>query len=294
MSLRSMTGHGQGTASASGILVSVEISSVNRKQLDVSIGLPRSLGALEPRVQEEVQKWLSRGRVTGEVNVQLSPAARREAVCVDAELAGAYLRELRSAAKRLHLTDDFQGSALLSLPDVVRFEQPAASSDVAWPLVEKALKQALARLLKMREREGKALQKDMARRLTWISSVVTRIRRVAPAVSTRYAEKLRARLREAGFLAETGDERLLKEVALFADRSDVTEEMTRLESHIAQAHKMMESSEPVGRSLDFLVQEMFRETNTIGSKANDGDVVKEVVELKAELERIREQVQNIE
>lgn len=289
-----MTGHGRGTASASGILVSVEVSSVNRKQLDVSIGLPRSLSALEPRVQEEVQKWLSRGRVTGEVDVQLSAAARREAVCVDAELAGAYLGELRRAAKKLRLDDDFRGSALLSLPDVVRYEQPVASSDEAWPLVEKALKQALERLLKMREREGKALQKDMAGRLSGISATVARIRRFAPMVSTRYAEKLRARLREAGFMAETGDERLLKEVALFADRSDVTEEMTRLESHVAQAHKLMESSEPVGRSLDFLVQEMFREANTIGSKANDGDMVKEVVGLKAEVERIREQVQNIE
>lgn len=294
MSLRSMTGHGRGTASASGILVSVEVSSVNRKQLDVSIGLPRSLSALEPRVQEEVQKWLSRGRVTGEVDVQLSAAARREAVCVDAELAGAYLGELRRAAKKLRLDDDFRGSALLSLPDVVRYEQPVASSDEAWPLVEKALKQALERLLKMREREGKALQKDMAGRLSGISSTVGRIRRFAPMVSTRYAEKLHARLREAGFLAETGDERLLKEVALFADRSDITEEMTRLESHVAQAHKLMESSDPVGRSLDFLVQEMFREANTIGSKANDGDIVKEVVGLKAEVERIREQVQNIE
>lgn len=294
MSLRSMTGHGRGTASASGILVSVEVSSVNRKQLDVSIGLPRSLSALEPRVQEEVQKWLSRGRVTGEVDVQLSAAARREAVCVDAELAGAYLGELRRAAKKLRLDDDFRGSALLSLPDVVRYEQPVASSDEAWPLVEKALKQALERLLKMREREGKALQKDMAGRLSGISATVGRIRRFAPMVSTRYAEKLHARLREAGFLAETGDERLLKEVALFADRSDITEEMTRLESHVAQAHKLMESSDPVGRSLDFLVQEMFREANTIGSKANDGDIVKEVVGLKAEVERIREQVQNIE
>lgn len=294
MSLRSMTGHGRGTASASGILVSVEVSSVNRKQLDVSVGLPRSLSALEPRVQEEVQKWLSRGRVTGEVDVQLSAAARREAVCVDAELAGAYLGELRRAAKKLRLDDDFRGSALLSLPDVVRYEQPVASSDEAWPLVEKALKQALERLLKMREREGKALQKDMAGRLSGISATVGRIRRFAPMVSTRYAEKLHARLREAGFLAETGDERLLKEVALFADRSDITEEMTRLESHVAQAHKLMESSDPVGRSLDFLVQEMFREANTIGSKANDGDIVKEVVGLKAEVERIREQVQNIE
>ena len=294
MSLRSMTGHGHGTASARGILVSVEISSVNRKQLDVSVGLPRSLGALEPRVQEEVQKWLSRGRVTGEVNVQLSPAARREAVCVDAELAGAYLAGLRRVAKKLKLEDDFRGSALLSLPDVVRYEQPAASSDQAWPLVEKALREALERLLKMREREGRNLQKDIARRLDGISAAVTRVRRFAPAVSARYAERLRARLREAGFLAETGDERLLKEIALFADRSDITEEMTRLESHVAQAHKLMESSEPVGRSLDFLVQEMLRETNTIGSKANDGDIVKEVVGLKAELERIREQVQNIE
>ena len=294
MSLKSMTGHGRGMASANGVKVEVELSSVNRKQLDISISLPRSLTALEPLVVEEIHKVLSRGRVTGEVVIRLSSLARQNAVCVDEALAKAYVEELRRTARRLKLNDDFGGSLLLSLPDVVRYEQPTDAAEKAWPIVARALKDALNSLARMRTREGATLQKDMEQRLAKIVNALERIRKQAPAVAEHYRDKLQARLQAAGFTMEASDERMLRELALFADRSDITEEITRFDSHVKQARQLMQSAEPVGRSLDFLAQEMFREVNTMGSKANDSAIIKDVVALKAELERIREQVQNIE
>ena len=289
-----MTGHGRGTASANGVKVEVELSSVNRKQMDVSVSLPRSLAALEPLVYEEIHKSLSRGRVTGEVVVRLSTHARQKAVCVDEALAETYLAELRKAAKRLKLKDDFNGSLLLNLPDVLRYEQPIDAAEKAWPMVSKALKAALKALIQMRTREGAALQKDIEQRFGKIGAALERIKKQAPSVTESYREKLQARLKAAGFAVESSDERMLRELALFADRSDITEEVTRFDSHIKQARQLMQAAEPVGRSLDFLAQEMFREGNTMGSKANDSGILKDVVALKAELERIREQVQNIE
>ena len=294
MSLKSMTGHGRGMASANGVKVEAELSSVNRKQMDVAVSLPRSLAALEPLVYEEVHKSLSRGRVTGEIVIRLSTQARKEAVCVDDALAETYLAELRKAAKRLKLKDDFSGSLLLNLPDVLRFEQPIDAAEKAWPIVSKALRAALKALIQMRTREGSSLQKDLDQRFGKISVALDRIKKQAPSVTEHYREKLQARLKAAGFTLESSDERMLRELALFADRSDITEEITRFDSHIKQARQLMQSTEPVGRSLDFLAQEMFREVNTMGSKANDTGILKDVVALKAELERIREQVQNIE
>ena len=294
MSLLSMTGHGRGTASANGVKVDVELSSVNRKQMDVSISFPRPLAALEPRVVEEIHRSLSRGRVNGEIVIRLSSQARRKAVCVDDALAETYLTELRKSAKRLKLKDDFNGSLLLNLPDVLRYEQPTDAAEKAWPLVNKALKAALKALIQMRAREGMTLQKDLEQRLEKIGLALERIKKQAPFVTEHYREKLQARLKAAGFTLESSDERMLRELALFADRSDIAEEVTRFDSHIQQARQLMQSTDAVGRSLDFLLQEMFREVNTMGSKANDTEILKDVVALKAELERIREQVQNIE
>lgn len=294
MSLKSMTGHGRGAAAVSGVKVEVELSSVNRKQADVSIRLPRSLEVLEPRVEEEVHRVVSRGRVTGEVFIRTSEVARRKGVRVDEGLARTYLRAIRKTGRRVGLEDDLRASLLLALPDVVRYEQPTEDADRIWPIVQKALRGALKNLVQMRVREGAALQEDLAARFRKMAARVQSVRKRAPGVVANFRKKLLARLQAAGFTMQSSDERLLRELAFFADRSDITEELTRLDSHIRQAHKLMQSREPAGRSLDFLAQEMLREANTMGSKANDSEIVKDVVALKAELERIREQVQNIE
>ena len=192
MSLLSMTGHGRGVASSNGVKVDVELSSVNRKQLDVSISLPRSLAALEPQVVEEIHRALSRGRINGEIAIRLSSQARRKAVCVDDALAETYLTELRKAAKHLKLKDDFHGSLLLTLPDVLRYEHPTDVAEKAWPLVSKALKAALKALLQMRTREGLALQKDLEQRLEKIELALERIKKQAPFVTEHYRDKLQA------------------------------------------------------------------------------------------------------
>lgn len=294
MALRSMTGYGRGQATAEGIHVSVELSSVNRRQLDLHINLPRSLSILEARIAEDVHQVIHRGRITGEVNVSESSQLRRKSIRVDEDLAEAYLDALRATAKKFKLQDDFGGTLLLQLPDVVHYEQIEEDVDRIWPVLQKALRKALRDLVRMRNREGKALQEDLEGRMERLAGLVDEIRGEAPKVTGRYRASLQERLAQAGVELAADDDRLLREIVLFADRSDIAEELTRLESHMKQVRRMMRSREATGKSLDFLAQEMFREINTIASKANDGFIVRRVVNFKAELERFREQVQNIE
>ena len=294
MSLRSMTGYGRGAASQDGLHVEVEISSVNRKQLDVLVNLPSALRLLESRVQDELAKELARGRVVVEVAVRGSDSVRRKAIRVNEELADAYLKELRPAAKRLKLKDDLSAHLLLTLPGVLHHESIEEDVHRIWPILHRALKQAIFELLKMRSREGAALAKDLGVRLGRMKKELQAILKRAPQVAGRYRESLLARLKTAGLDLAGDDERLLRELVLFAEKSDITEETTRLDSHIKQAVDLLQSKDPSGKPLDFLAQEMYREINTIGSKANDAHIARHVVNFKTELERLREQAQNVE
>ena len=291
----SMTGRGTGAAAGRLARVEVELSSVNRKQLDVDVGLPRFLSSFESRVQELVQGRLSRGRVTGEIRVTWAEAAQAAGARVDLGLARATVTALRAAAKKLGLPDDLKASALLSLPGLVALEHGERDLEALWPSVRKALDAALAKLQAMRKKEGAALGRDLQGRLATLRTLVGEIAARAPRVAETYRANLLKRIAAALPDADlAGDERLLKEVALFADKADVAEELVRLDSHFRQADGLLKTGGVAGRTLDFLVQEMGREINTIGSKANDGDVARRVVACKAELERFREQVQNIE
>ena len=295
MSLMSMTGRGTGTATGRLARVEVELSSVNRKQLDADVGLPRFLASFESRIQEKIQQRLSRGRVTGEIRVTWAEAAQASGARVDLGLARSTVAALRAAAKKLGLPDDLKASSLLSLPGVVAFEHGEKDIEALWPAVEKALTEALSKLQSMRRKEGAALERDLRARLGTLRKLVGEIAERAPGVAATYRVNLRKRIGEAlpgADLAE--DERLLKEIALFADKSDITEERVRLDSHLAQAEGLLKAGGVAGRTLDFLAQEMGREINTIGSKANDGGIARRVIAGKAELERFREQVQNIE
>lgn len=294
VSLKSMTGCGRGSLFADGIKIEVEVSSVNRKQLDVSINLPRALSVLESRVYEEVHGALTRGRVSVEVLLHRSTRNLVQSIRIDEQLAGAYVKALRKTAKKLNLRDDLGGSLLLTLPDVLKYEQLEEETESVWPLIRKALQRALCKLMEMRVREGKELQRDLQERFGRLSRSLDHITRRAPEVTEKYRVGLMERLEKAGVVTQTDDEKLLREMAFFADRSDFTEEVTRLKSHFKQAAVLMKGNGTAGRSLDFLVQEMLREINTLGSKANDSEVSKQVVFFKTELERIREQVQNIE
>ena len=293
MGVLSMTGYGRGVAVGGGYRVDVELSSVNRRQFEAIVNLPRDFSALEPRIQELLQRSIQRGRVTVRVDVQRSGPAQRAAVQVDEPLAGAYVQALRHAGRRLGLSGDLEVGMLLDLPGVVRFVAPADEVDSVAPVLERALARALRGLLAMRTREGAALRRDLEKRLGRLRRLRTQIEKRAPQAIAHHRQALRERLRQADVSAES-DDRLLRELALFADRLDISEELVRLLSHLQQAETLLRATDAAGRPMDFLVQELFREINTIGSKAGDAAITRHAVDFKAELERLREQVQNVE
>ena len=202
---------------------------------------------------------------------------------------------MRALQKELGAPGEITIDTILSAPGVMRPPEDGVESERAWPAIQRALTTALEELIKMREREGTHLAKDLGKRIATARRSVERVQKQAPEVVKRYQEQLRERIKNAGLeMPGVEDERLLKEIVYFADRSDISEELTRLQSHFQQFDDCVKSKEPVGRTLDFLAQEMNREVNTIGSKANDSMISREIVTLKAELEKFREQVQNVE
>lgn len=290
-----MTGYGRGECASNGLKITVEVSSVNRRQSEISVNLPRELEVLEAQVRDEVNKMVSRGRLTVRIGKQSSGKNGADKAQINTALAKTYVREFTQLAKDLKLAGPVTLDLLLRAPGVLQAEPEFAEAEEVWPAVEKSLKTALATLVKMREREGSNLAKDLSERMNTIRKCWQKISKQAPEAQVRYREQLRQRIKNAGLEMPTiDDERMLKEVVLFADRSDVSEELTRLQSHFQQFEDCLKSKEPVGRTLDFLAQEMNREVNTIGSKANDALISREVVVLKAELEKFREQVQNVE
>ena len=289
-----MTGYGWGEGAQDGFKVTVELSSVNRKQGEISINLPRELEVLEAQIRDEIHRRIARGRLTARVSLH---AAENEAARahLNKPLAQAYARELARLAKELHLEGSVSLDLLVRAPGVLQTNEEMADAEDFWPSVEKALQQALAMLVKMRQREGAHLEKDLRGRIAAMRKSVSCVQKQAPLVQKRYREQLLERIKNAGLdTMAIDEERLLKEVVYFADRSDISEELTRLESHFQQFDDCLKSKEPIGRTLDFLAQEMNREINTIGSKANDSLISREVVTLKTELEKFREQAQNVE
>jgi uncharacterized protein (TIGR00255 family) len=214
---------------------------------------------------------------------------------LNTSLAKAYAKEIAKLGRELHLSDPVSLDLLLRAPGVLRTEDEIADAESIWPVVQKSVIRALEAMVKMRQREGTHLAADLQARIKTMRQSVVQIGKRAPDMVKHYQEQLRQRIRNAGLeLPANDDERLLKEVIYFADRSDITEEVTRLQSHFQQFRDCLKSKEPVGRMLDFLAQEINREVNTIGSKATDNQISREVVCLKAELEKIREQIQNVE
>ena len=293
--MKSMTGYGRGECSQDGFKITVELSSVNRRQTEISMNLPRELETLEAQIRDVINRYIARGRLT--VRLSLHAGAGRESVRLhlNAPLAKAYALELNRLARQLKLSGTATLDQLVRAPGVFQTDEQIAEGENLWPAVRQALRKALSAMIKMREREGEHLAQDLAKRVKVMRQAARAIRRQAPTVARRYREHLVERIKSAGLEAPAADDdRLLKEVVYFADRSDITEELTRLQSHFQQFDDGLKSRKPVGRMLDFLAQEMNREVNTIGSKANDSLISREVVTIKAELERFREQVQNVE
>jgi uncharacterized protein (TIGR00255 family) len=293
--MKSMTGYGRGDCSKDGFKVTVELSSVNRKQTEISVNLPRELELLEAQIRDLINRHIARGRLTVRVSLHAGTGNSSARLHLNVPLAKAYARELGRLAKQLGLPGPVTLDQLARAPGVLQTDEELAVEEDLWPAAEKALKQAISQMVRTREREGAHLAQDLTRRIAVMRKATDRIQRHAPAVAERYRQQLVERIKSVGLEAPPADdERLLKEVVYFADRSDISEELTRLQSHFLQFDDCRKSKEPVGRMLDFLAQEMNREINTIGSKANDRLISREVVTLKAELEKFREQAQNVE
>jgi uncharacterized protein (TIGR00255 family) len=291
--MRSMTGYGRGEFSRDGSKVVIEVRSVNRRQAELNLRLPRDLEALEARIRDVANASFARGRCDLIASLERPEAATQARV--NQSLAMAYAAQFTALRQQLNLREEVSLEVLSRCPGVLESPQSEVDPETMWPLIEPALKQALSAFNEMREREGTHLADDLSLRIQEMRAAHQRVRTQAPEVGRRFREQLLQRIRSAGLDGiSMDDERLLKEVVLFADRSDISEELARLESHFAQFDACKKATDAVGRKLDFLAQEMNREVNTIGSKANDALISADVVLLKTELERFREQAQNVE
>jgi uncharacterized protein (TIGR00255 family) len=290
--MKSMTGYGRATASLAGGTLAVQVSSVNRRSLDLSVKLPPDWDALEAEIGEAVRKVAARGKV--HVGIEFASANARDALSWDDARVGAVLDRLAALADTRQMHFEPTAELLWQIAGAQRVSVEKPSADIARKIVLAALGEALVGFAQMRSKEGGALLADFDQRIAVCRSHVDAVAARAPLVAPAYRAQLLKRLREAGLELNLEDERVLREIALFADRSDVTEEITRFRSHIDQLAALLKSGDEIGRKADFILQEMGREANTIGSKANDLAIAKSVIELKNELERIREQMANVE
>jgi uncharacterized protein (TIGR00255 family) len=287
-----MTGFGAGRGSAGGEELDLEIRSVNHKYCEVKVRLPRELSALEADAAKAVKERLARGGV--DVTVRRSGSAGAVAPRVDVSLAEAYARAFAEVKARLGLGGAVTLADVVAAEGVIRLEERPLDPDAAREALRAALAGALDALVAMRVREGEALGRDLAARLDAVEALVDRAAALVPRTVEHHRDRLAERVAELTRGIPLDPARLAQEVALFADRTDVTEEVTRMGSHLAQARALLGGAEPAGRKLDFLVQEMHREVNTIGSKSQSAEIAAIVVSAKAEIERLREQVQNVE
>ncbi len=290
-----MTGHGRGNATAEGWRITVECGSVNRKGIEISVALPKTISTLEQKIRETVQKRVNRGRVN--ITVLLESSGRNTAGqgVVDREAAHKALQEMKSLQEALALPGEITLDLLMRAPGVLRTPMDEVlSAEALWPSLQEALVQALDKMSAMRRKEGAHLVTDLLKRVKMLETLTKAIRGRVPAVLRQRRDHLRTRLEDLGFPLPANDPALARELAFMAERSDITEELTRLDSHFLQCREALEGKEPAGRTLDYLAQEMFREFNTLGNKAGDAAISQRVVQSKAELDRIREQVANLE
>ena len=287
-----MTGFGRGEAKGKWGTVVVEARSLNHRYLEVSSRMPASLVSLEDRIREAVSKKLKRGRVTLSVSFEKN-GEFGELARIDAKHAKRYHEILTSLKKELNLQGEVGIGDLLSLPDVVKVETAREEIQEIWSQVREALEKATDQLVEMREVEGKALTNDLSRRAVFIEKEVAKIAKRSPVVLRQYRARLSERIKELTTSGKVDRERLEQEVVFFAENSDITEEVTRIHSHLEAFQKALSMKEEVGRKLDFIAQELQREINTIGQKSRDFEISQSVIQIKGEIERIREQIQNV-
>lgn len=291
--IRSMTGYGSAKGEAAGLSLSVELKSVNNRYLDVSVKLPRTLMFAEEPVRAAVARHISRGKVDVFISADASASDSFEVRINDALLRG-YIAALDEARDRFGLVDDRSLMNLCRLPDVLSTERRELDADELTSGLLDILERALDGYDAMREREGEKLRDDVLSRLAEIERLTGNVEERAPQTVQEYRARLEQKLRETLEGMQADDARILTECAIFADRIAVDEETVRLRSHISQLRSMASGASPIGRKMDFLIQELNRESNTIGSKCQNAEIARVVVDLKAEIEKIREQIQNVE
>ncbi|MBL9190606.1 MAG: YicC family protein [Opitutaceae bacterium] len=290
--MRSMTGYGRATAAIERFSLTVVVSSVNRKTLDLTIGLPEEWESLEPAIGERVRRHASRGKV--HVDIEVTGDKSAPAVTWDEAAAIEALARLKDLSAREGIEWKPTAELLWQVASAQKRSSDFPAVDAAEAIVLATLETALRAFAAMRAKEGETLLVDFITRSETLARHVEAVAARAPEVPRNYRELLTKRLRDAGLELNLDDERVLREIALFADRCDVTEELTRLRSHFGQFAALLKSDGEIGRKAEFILQEIGREVNTIGSKANDVTIARAVIELKNELERVREQIANVE
>lgn len=291
--IKSMTGYGKSEQTIDSLNVTVEIKSVNHRYFEFSARVPREYGFLEEKLKKYCNSLITRGKVECYVSVE-DLEEREMEVNVNETLAAGYVKALKELSERFGLKDDISAVTLSRYPDVITLHKASEDEERIWNAVKTVAETAVSKFIEMRETEGSKLRGDILSRADYIIECVEFIEGRSPETVREYNEKLKQRMKELLGDAAVDEQRLLNEAAIYADKIAVDEETVRLRSHISQLREFMDSSEAIGRKLDFLVQEINREANTIGSKAQDVDIAKKVIAIKAEVEKIREQVQNIE
>lgn len=291
--IKSMTGYGKSEQTIDSLNVTVEIKSVNHRYFEFSARVPREYGFLEEKLKKYCNSLITRGKVECYVSVE-DLEEREMEVNVNETLAAGYVKALKELSERFGLKDDISSVTLSRYPDVITLHKASEDEERIWNAVKTVAETAVSKFIEMRETEGSKLRGDILSRADYIIECIEFIEGRSPETVREYNEKLKQRMKELLGDAAVDEQRLLNEAAIYADKIAVDEETVRLRSHISQLRDFMNSSEAIGRKLDFLVQEINREANTIGSKAQDVDIAKKVIAIKAEVEKIREQVQNIE
>lgn len=291
--LKSMTGYGRAEKIDGGKKISVELKSVNHRYSDYSIKVPRYYAFLEELVREYVSGYVFRGKVDVYVNIESYEEADKE-IILNTDLAKSYIDALVKLRDEFGLKDDISVSVVARNNEIFKAEKKEEDQETIWQLVKTVLKDAVDAFVAMREREGERIHRDLAERIEYMKTIAEDIDERSPQTVEEYSQRLFAKIKEVLNDRTVDESRLLTEVAIFADKVAVNEEIVRLSSHFDEFYNILSLNEPAGRKLDFLIQEINRETNTIGSKANDIVIAKKVVELKGEIEKLREQIQNIE
>lgn len=291
--IKSMTGFGAGDAETADFKVHIEIKAVNQRFLETNYHMPYSMNMFENQLTKKIKEYASRGKL--DINIRFQDLRDKAVtVKVDKGLVAAYGQALQEISSQLELSAPVTAAQIASYPDVLKLNEENADLEAAQPVLMQAMEQALASFVAMREAEGQNIQRDLLARIGTLENFVGKLEKLAPEIVAAYRQRLENLLREYLAKEDIEESRLIQEVALFTDKVNYTEETVRLRSHFDQFRQIITAGEPVGRKLDFLIQEMNREINTVASKANSAGAAQFVVDVKSEIEKIREQIQNIE